>query len=137
MNETATHVVELSAAGATSGVLLGIAAAPLGIQFESVLLGMLGAIVAESFVPTTMDAATPRWRRLALVVVKISAAGLFAGLFTRLVETQAARVLGIPVDVLHIGVAAGLGIVAPIAVPLIRAFVARKAGDASSSGGRQ
>lgn len=128
MNETATHIAELSAAGATSGVLLSIAAAPLGIPFEAVLLGMLGAIVAESFVPTSVPLDAPRWRRLAVVIVKILAAGLFAGLFTRLVEAQAARVLGVSVDVLHIGVAAGLGIVAPIAVPLIRAFVTRKSG---------
>lgn len=129
MNEATQHAAELAAAGAASGIALTLTGSSFGLQFEVVLIGMLGAIIAESFVPGPRPTDVPMWRRLSLMLFKICAAGLFAGLFTKLVEAQAARMLGISIDTLHMAVAAGLGIVAPIAVPLIRGWVTRKSGE--------
>ena len=128
MNETVQHAAELAAAGAASGVALSLTGSAFGLQFEVVLLGMLGALIAESFVPGPRPTDVPAWRRMGAMLLKICTAGLFAGLFTKLVEAQASRMLGIDVATLHVGVAAGLGIVAPIAVPLIRGWVSRRSG---------
>lgn len=102
MNETAQHAAELAAAGAASGVALTLTGSFMGLQFEVVLLGMFGALIAESFVPGPRPADVPAWRRIASMLLKICAAGLFAGLFTKLVEAQASRMLGISIDALHV-----------------------------------
>lgn len=119
MTDPATSVAAETAA--TAGVVITLTGSFLGMPFDAMLAGFVGALVAQTLVhdPVEGETALARyWRGF----VQLAAAGLLSGLLAPLAEGIAAGLLPmkVPPQALHIAVAGTIGMVAPVVVPLLR-----------------
>lgn len=119
MADPATSVAAETAAAA--GVVITLTGSIFGMEFDAIMAGFVGALVAQTLVHEQIEGQTPLaryWRGF----IQLSAAGLLAGLLAPLAEGIAAGLLPVkvPAQSLHIAVAAIIGMVAPVVVPLLR-----------------
>lgn len=117
--QSATTATEAAAA---AGVVITVTGSFLGLQFEAMMIGFVGALVAQTLVPEPPDEALPRWRRYLATIGQLVAAGLLAGMLTPLAESLIASMTPgrVPPPALHMAVAGIIGMVAPVIVPLLR-----------------
>ena len=119
MADPATSVAAETAAAA--GVVITLTGSIFGMEFDAIMAGFVGALVAQTLVHEQIEGQTALahyWRGF----IQLSAAGLLAGLLAPLAEGIAAGLLPVkvPAQSLHIAVAAIIGMVAPVVVPLLR-----------------
>jgi hypothetical protein len=109
-------------AAAAAGVVITVTGSFMGLQFEAMMIGFVGALVAQTLVPEPPDDALPRWRRYLATIGQLVAAGLLAGMLTPLAESLIAGMTPgrVPPPALHMAVAGVIGMVAPVIVPVLR-----------------
>ena len=108
-------------AAASAGVVITLTGSIFGMEFDAMMAGFVGALVAQTLVHDPVEGETVLaryWRGF----VQLAAAGLLAGLLAPLAESITAGLLPMKVSPqsLHIAVAAIIGMVAPVVVPLLR-----------------
>lgn len=127
MNEPATSAAEAAAA---AGVVITVTGSIFGLQFDAIMAGFTGALVATSLVREE-DRPDERWSsRILRGTIQLVAAGLLAGFLAPIAEVLIANLLPgkVPAQALHVAVAGVLGMVAPVVVPILRKL-AQKLGD--------
>lgn len=118
-----------SAAEASAGLTLTVTGSLLGLQFDALMLGFVGALVAQTLVTDPpIEGLTPL-RRYVRVFAQLLAAGLLAGMLTPVVESIAGGMLPghVGAQALHLATAGAIGMVAPVVVPLMRKIVSKLA----------
>ena len=124
MNDPATNAAIESVA--TAGLVLTVSGSIFGMQADAIMAGFIGALIGQTFVPAASSAPMPMIRRYAVAVAQLVAAGLLAGLLAPVAEAILAGMLPtVPVKALHIATAGFIGMIAPVAVPIIRSIAAR------------
>jgi hypothetical protein len=111
-----------TAAEASAGLTLTVTGSLMGLQFDVMMLGFFGALVAQTFVnDPPIESLTPL-RRYVRVFAQLLAAGLLAGLLTPVAESILAGMLPghVGAPALHLATAGAIGMVAPVVVPLLR-----------------
>lgn len=123
MSDPATQAALETAAGA--GVVLAVSGSVFGMDAQGILCGFVGAIIAESFMPTGFEPGTGMGRRYVVIGVKMVAAGLLAGLVGPIAEALAANLLpgSVPAAAIHLAIPGLVGIAAPVIVPAFRNWV--------------
>ena len=127
MSDPATQSAMEAAAGA--GVVLALSGTIMGMQVDAVMIGFVGALVAETFMPTDFEAETAAIKRWLVVFCKMVAAGLLAGIVGPFLEAVVRGMVPatVPAQALHLAVSGAVGIAAPVIVPLIRQRVKARA----------
>lgn len=108
-----------NAAAGAAGITLTLSGSVFGLHFDAMFAGFAAALIAQTFVPSGVT----RMRGF----LQLLASGGLAGFFAPIGVAVAGKVAPwpLPHDALQLAVGATLGIVAPIAVPLIRRWVDR------------
>lgn len=109
-------------ATAAAGVAITVTGSILGLQFDALLGGFVGALVAQTLVTDPPIEGLTALQRYVRVFAQLLAAGMLAGFLTPVVETIAAGLLPakVPWHALHMAVAGAIGMVAPVVVPALR-----------------
>jgi len=117
------------AATASAGVAITVAGSILGMDYDAILAGFVGALVAQTLVRDQVPVEWSAWRRYVQGFVQLVAAGLLAGLLSPVAESILAGMLPsrVPVQALHIATAAIIGMIAPVVVPILRGMVQKLA----------
>jgi len=127
---TAATAVHAEAAGA--GLVIIAAGSAFGLQFDAIVGGFVGGLVAKTFVetPPEGDNAARRYLRYLRGLLELAASGVLAGLMTPVAESLLAAALPgkVAPQGLHMAAAGIIGMVAPVVVPLLRKIVV-KLGD--------
>ncbi len=121
---TATATLETAT---TAGVVVTLTGSVLGLQFESLAVGFLGAVIAQTLITDPPDETVTLPRRYLRAFSQLVAAGLLAGMLTPVVEKMMATILPSTVGLssLHIATAGIIGMVAPAIVPMLRKITQR------------
>lgn len=122
---TATTAPEIAVAGIT----LTVTGSMLGLQFDALMFGLFGALIAQTLVTDPpVEGLTPL-RRYVRVFAQLLAAGLLAGLLTPVAESLARGLLPghVGAQALHMATAGAIGMVAPVVVPLLRKILLKLA----------
>ena len=116
-----TEPAATTAAGA-AGLTLSLSGTLFGLQYDAMLAGFAGALIAQTYVPS----AATRWRAF----LQLVAAGGISGYFSPIAVAVATRLAPwpLPQDAMQLAAGAALGIVAPTLVPLLRALADRFGG---------
>lgn len=109
-------------AAAAAGVTIAVFGTLLGMPLDSILVGFLGALIAQTWVPMVLPAGLTRLQSYVRSFGQLLAAGLLAGIGTPLVEAILAGALPmkVPAEAAHLAAAGLIGILAPIIVPGLR-----------------
>lgn len=123
---TATAANEATAA---AGVAITVTGSILGLQFDALLGGFVGALVAQTLVTDPPIEGLTALQRYVRVFAQLLAAGMLAGFLTPVAETIVAGMLPakMPVQALHMAVAGAIGMVAPVIVPMLRKIASKLA----------
>lgn len=110
------------AAAASAGVVVTITGSIMGLQFDTMMIGFVGALVAQTLVPPAAGAALTAVQRYLWAFAQLLCAGLLAGILTPVVESILGSMLPtrVPAHALHVACAGIIGMVAPVIVPLLR-----------------
>jgi hypothetical protein len=124
----ATTAGTAEAAGA--GIVIALAGSVFGLQFDAMVGGFVGGLVAKTFVETPPVVGEIAARRYLRGLIELAASGVMAGMLTPLAEPLLAAVVSAKVapQGLHMAAAGIVGMVAPVVVPLVRKIVL-KLGD--------
>lgn len=124
---TAATAVHAEAAGA--GLVIIAAGSAFGLQFDAIVGGFVGGLVAKTFVETPPEGDNAA-RRYLRGLLELAASGVLAGLMTPVAESLLAGALPgkVAPQGLHMAAAGIIGMVAPVVVPLLRKIVV-KLGD--------
>ncbi len=97
-----------------AGLTLTLTGTVLGLHFDAMLAGFAGALIAQTYVPSAVS----RVRAF----LQLVAAGGISGYFSPLGVAVASKLAPwpLPADAMQLAIGAGLGIIAPIFVPLLR-----------------
>lgn len=106
---------------AAAGLVITLTGSIFGMQFDALMAGFIGALIAQTLVHDEIAGQTALqryWRGF----LQLAAAGLLAGLLAPLAESVMAGLLPmkVPAQALHIASAGVIGMVAPVVVPLLR-----------------
>ena len=125
MTDPATQTAAEAAAAA--GVVITLTGSIFGMQFDAIMAGFVGALVAQTLVKDELDAALTPIRRYLRGFVQLVAAGLLAGLIAPVAEVIAASLLPVKIATmpLHIAVSGAIGMVAPAVVPVLRKLLGK------------
>jgi hypothetical protein len=109
-------------ATAAAGVAITVTGSILGLQFDALLGGFVGALVAQTLVTDPPIEGLTALQRYVRVFAQLLAAGMLAGFLTPIAENILAGLLPpkVPVHALHMAVAGAIGMVAPVVVPALR-----------------
>lgn len=110
---SAAATVAQAAAGA-AGLTLTLTGSLFGLHFDAMLAGFAGALIAQTYVPAGVSRAR--------AFLQLVAAGVLSGYFSPLAVAVASKMAPwpLPEDAMQLAIGAGLGIIAPIFVPLLR-----------------
>lgn len=109
-----------TAAAGAAGLTLTIAGSIMGLHFDAMFAGFGGALIAQSFVPSTVT-------RLRAFLQLLGAGGLSGFLSpVGVVVAQKIAPWPLPTDATQLAVGATLGIVAPVVVPLLRKLAVKR-----------
>ena len=119
---SAVAVDTLLESTAAAGVVVTLAGSLLGMPLDSILVGFIGALVAQTLVPSIAPDGLTRLQVYLRSFAQLVAAGILAGLGTPLAEAVVHGLLPIklPAGAVHLASAATLGMIAPAAIPMIR-----------------
>jgi MFS family permease len=110
------------AATASAGVAIAVTGSVIGLQFDSMMIGFIGALVAQTLVPAIAADARRWYQRYLWAFAQLLCAGLLAGILTPVAEALLISMLPgkMPSNALHVAAAGVIGMVAPVIVPLLR-----------------
>lgn len=116
-------------ATAAAGVAITVTGSILGLQFDALLGGFVGALVAQTLVTNPPMEGLTALQRYVRVFAQLLAAGMLAGFLTPVAEAILVGMLPpkLPVQALHMAVAGALGMVAPVVVPMLRKIASKLA----------
>jgi hypothetical protein len=108
-----------STAAGLAGLTLTMTGSIFGLHFDAMLAGFAGALIAQTYVPSAMS----RLRAF----LQLVAAGGISGYFSPIGVAVATKLAPwpLPLDAMQLAIGAGLGIIAPVLVPLLRKLADR------------
>lgn len=111
----------------TAGVVVTLTGSVLGLEFEALAVGFLGALIAQTLITEPPAEGISMARRYLRAFSQLVACGLLAGMLTPVAEKMMASVLPTTVGSgsLHIATAGVIGMVAPAIVPMLRKITQR------------
>jgi hypothetical protein len=126
--DLATTSTTAEAAGA--GIVIALAGSAFGLQFDSMVGGFVGGLIAKTFVETPPLPGESGPQRYLRGLLELAASGVLAALITPVAEPLVAAALPgkVAPQSLHMAAAGIIGMVAPVVVPLLRRIVV-KLGD--------
>lgn len=132
MSDPATasaHAAAAAESAAAAGVVITLTGSIFGLQFDAIMAGFVGALVAQTLVHDEIVSGESVITRYVRGFLQLCAAGLLAGLISPVAETILAGMLPakVPTAALHIAVAGTLGMIAPVVVPALRSIAKRLA----------
>ena len=126
--DLATTSTTAEAAGA--GIVIALAGSAFGLQFDAIVGGFVGGLIAKTFVETPPLPGESGPQRYLRGLLEPAASGVLAALITPVAEPLLAAALPgkVAPASLHMAAAGIIGMVAPVVVPLLRRIVV-KLGD--------
>lgn len=114
-------------AAATAGVVITLTGSIMGLQFDALMLGFVGALVAQTLVPEPPGESLPPLRRYVWTLAQLVAAGMLAGILTPIAESLVAGIApgNVPAQALHLATAGIIGMVAPTVIPMLRKITSK------------
>lgn len=104
-----------------AGLTITLAGSIMGMPFDSMMAGFVGALIAQTFVPSGVG----KVRAFA----QLAAAGLLAGMLAPLAESVvfalAPATWRLSLTAVHLAAGAIIGMIAPAVVPLVRKIADR------------
>ena len=126
--DLATTSTTAEAAGA--GIVIALAGSAFGLQFDAIVGGFVGGLIAKTFVETPPLPGESGPQRYLRGLLELAVSGVLAALITPVAEPLLAAALPgkVAPQSLHMAAAGIIGMVAPVVVPLLRKIVV-KLGD--------